>query len=70
MNDQEVLNTEVPADGALHPFTTPAIAWPAGPQRVRFRVREGSASPASLGQGSDKRELSIGFGPIRLGAGP
>jgi hypothetical protein len=70
VNDQEVLNTEVPADGVLHPFTTPAIAWPTGPQRVRLVVREGSASPASLGQGSDKRELSIGFGPIRLGAGP
>jgi hypothetical protein len=70
VNDQEVLAAEVPADGALHPFTTPAIAWPAGPQRVRLVIPEGSASPFSLGQGTDKRELSLGFGPIRLGGGP
>jgi hypothetical protein len=70
VNDQEVLAAEVPADGALHPFTTPAIAWPAGPQRVRLVIPEGSASPFSLGQGTDKRELSLGFGPIRLGGSP
>jgi hypothetical protein len=70
VNDQKVLNTAVPADGALHPFTTPAITWPAGPQRVRLVIPEGSASPAALGQGSDTRQLSLGFGPIRLGGGP
>ena len=66
----QVLETTVPADGALHAVTTPPLAWPAGPQRVRLVVPEGSASPAGLGQGSDTRQLSLGFGPIRLGAPP
>lgn len=63
----QLAEVAVPADGALHPFTTPAIQWPAGPYRLRFIVPEGSESPASLGQGSDRRRLSIGFSTVRLG---
>ena len=67
VDDRQVFETPVPADGTLHAITTPALAWPAGPQRVRLVVPEGSASPAALGQGSDQRQISLGFGPIRLG---
>jgi hypothetical protein len=67
VNDQQVLSAEVPADGALHVISTPALAWPAGPQRVRLVVPEGSTSPAALGQGSDTRQLSLGLAAIRLG---
>jgi hypothetical protein len=67
LDDRQVLEAAVPADGTLHTITTPPLAWPAGPQRVRLVVPEGSASPAALGQGSDQRPLSLGFGPIRLG---
>ena len=69
IGDQQVLDGAVPADGALHALQTPPIAWPAGPQLVRLVVPEGSASPAALGQGSDTRQLSLGFSVIRLGAG-
>jgi hypothetical protein len=69
LGDQQVLNEAIPADGALHPMQTPRLDWPAGPQRVRLVVPEGSASPAGLGQGTDTRQLSLGVRAIRLGEG-
>jgi hypothetical protein len=69
VNDRQVLNEEIPADGALHPVRTPPLDWPAGPQRVRLVIPEGSASPADQGQGGDTRQLSLGFSAIRLGEG-
>jgi hypothetical protein len=66
VGNTQVAEVAVPADGALHPVVTPPISWPAGPQRVRFVVPEGSASPAQLGQGADKRQLSIGLSAIRV----
>ena len=65
--DKQVLATTVPADGALHDVTVPAIAWPLGAQRVRLVSEEPSVSPVSLGQGKDKRQLSLGFADIRMG---
>jgi hypothetical protein len=67
LGDHQVFATEVPADGALHALATPPLAWPAGPQAVRFVVPEGSASPADLDQGKDTRQLSVGFSAIHLG---
>lgn len=61
-----VYDAQVAADGALHTLSTPAIDWPAGPQLVQIMVPEGSISPASLGKGADSRQLSLGFGPIKL----
>ena len=69
VNDRQVLNQEIPADGALHPVRTPPLAWPAGPQRVRLVIPEGSTSPADAGQGGDTRQLSLGISAIRLGEG-
>jgi hypothetical protein len=65
--DRQVFETVVPADGALHALQTPPLTFPAGPQAVRFVVPEGSASPADLGQGTDTRQLSVGFSAIQLG---
>jgi hypothetical protein len=69
IGDRQVLNEAIPADGALHPVTTPRLDWPAGPQRVRLVIPEGSARPADLGQGGDTRQLSLGVRAIRLGEG-
>ncbi len=69
VGDRLLLDQEVPADGALHPVQTPRLTWPAGPQRVRLVVPEGSASPADSGQGGDTRQLSLGVSAIRLAEG-
>ncbi len=65
-----IYEVNVPADGILHKVQTPSIAWPTGPQQVRLVSPESSASPASLGQGKDNRQLSLGFGQVALGAAP
>jgi hypothetical protein len=70
MNERQVLDALVPADSTLHTVRTPPLAWPVGPQLVRLVAPEGSASPVTLHQGSDTRQLSLGFGPIQLGGGP
>ncbi|MGI8587926.1 MAG: hypothetical protein ACR2M0_09615 [Chloroflexia bacterium] len=67
VGDSQVFEANVPGDQALHQLTTQPLDWPAGPQLVRLTAPEGSASPASLGQGNDNRQLSLGFTSIRLG---
>ena len=66
VGDRQVLGIPVAADGALHEVHTPPLEWPSGAQRVRFVSEEASESPQSLGQGADKRQLSLGFAGIRL----
>ncbi len=65
---EKIADEQVPSDGALHKITTGSriMEWPKGPQRIRFIVPEGSVRPIDVGQRSDKRELSIGLGTIRL----
>ena len=69
VGDNKMQEVEVPADGALHDVTTAPIQWPAGGQKVRLLSQEGSASPSSLGQGNDKRQLSLGLADVHLGMG-
>jgi hypothetical protein len=70
MGDAMVLDAQVAADGALHAVSAPSFQWPAGPQKVRIVVPEGSASPAGLGLGTDQRQLSLGFASITLEKDP
>ncbi len=61
--DHLLLAAIVPADGTLHPLTTPAFAWPAGPQAVLLRVAAAGASPAG-GGGTDARVLRVGLAEL------
>lgn len=47
-------------------MTTPPLPIAADSARLTIHVPEGSATPASLGQGTDQRPLSLGFSEIRL----
>ena len=67
IGSQKAFDTLVAADGAVHKISVAAIDWPAGPQRVSIVVPEGSSSPASVGKGSDQRQLSLGFALIKVG---
>jgi len=62
----EILEVTVPADGAMHSFTTSPVTWPARPTLVRLVTPDCSVSPAQLGRGSDPRQLSLGFTRITL----
>ena len=70
VGDRQALSIEVPADGALHEVSVPGVEWPSEAQRVRLVSEEASVSPQSLGRGTDKRQLSLGFADIRLGSSP
>jgi hypothetical protein len=65
-NGSKMHEAAVPADGRLHVLDVELINPAAGPQPVRIEVPEGSSSPASVGQGTDNRQLSLGFGPVTL----
>ena len=69
VGDRKVVESAVPADGALHVVDTPPLSLAVGSQLVRLVSLESSVSPASLGQGSDERQLSLGFSGVGLKPG-
>ena len=66
LDGRTILTGTIPAGGGFLDLTTPPLPLPAGSVRLTLHVPEGSATPASLGQGTDQRPLSLGFTQVRL----
>jgi hypothetical protein len=66
LDGQPVLTATIPTGGTFLDLTTPPLPLRAASARLTLHVPEGSATPASLGQGTDQRPLSLGFSEIRL----
>jgi hypothetical protein len=66
LDGRTVLTGTIPAGGGFLDLTTPPLPLTTDSARLTLHVPEGSATPASLGQGTDQRPLSLGFTQVRL----
>ncbi len=66
LDGRVILTGTIPAAGGFLDLTTPPLLLTADSVRLTLHVPEGSATPASLGQGTDARPLSLGFTQVRL----
>jgi hypothetical protein len=66
LDGRVVLTGTIPTDGSFLDLATPPLPLSADSVRLTLHVPEGSATPASLGQGNDQRPLSLGFTQVRL----
>jgi hypothetical protein len=70
LDGRTVLTGTIPPGGTFLDLTTPPLPLRSDSVRLNLHVPEGSATPASLGQGTDQRPLSLGFTGLRLDVVP